>query len=144
MASTKQDPCSSTPVDQRSAEASIAAPADTSFPNSGSHHFALKRAFIKARNDADKCMIGPLSLLFDQDKKQYRMLEHSRLPSETCRSFSFAADAICSSKFSDVEGNWVVLGLHKGRKTLYLAFKEQVDMLGFLTKIRWQTVIALR
>lgn len=140
MASTKQDPCpsdTSIPVDQRSAEASVAAPADTSFSNSGPHDFALKCAFIKARNDAGTCMFGPLSQLFDQDKKQYTMLEHSRLPCETCRSFSFAADALCSSRFSDLEGNWVVLGLQKDRKRLYLAFKEQVDMLDFLTKIQW-------
>lgn len=136
----KQILCSSDtsrPANQASAEASVVAPADNSFSKSTPRGFALKCAFIRAQGDAGTCMFGPLALLFDQNKKQYMMFEHSRGPNETCRSFSFAADAICSSKFSDVEGNWTVLNLDNDRKTLYLAFKAHVDMLEFLTRIRW-------
>ena len=140
IAFTKQDPRHSnttTPVAKPSAEASVAAPAYSSSSNLRPHRFALKYAFIKSRNDAGRCLFGPLSLLLDQEKKQYTMLEHSRRSGETCRSFSFAADAISSSKFSDVEGNWLVLNLDKDGKTVYVTFEEQVDMLDFLTRIRW-------
>lgn len=96
------------------------------------YRVALSSAFITASNEAGTCMFGPLSLLFDQDKKQYKVLEHSH-----GRSISFAADAILWTKFSDVEGSWLELGLDKYSKTLYMAFEKHVDMLDFLTRIRW-------
>lgn len=130
-------PDTSIPANQPSAEASVVAPTGTLFPKSTPRGYALKCAFIKSRTDAGTCMFGPLSLLFDQDKKQYTMFEHSRGPNEACRSFSFPAESIYSSKFTDVEGNWMVVGLENDGKTLYMVFKEHVGMLDFLTRIRW-------
>jgi hypothetical protein len=139
ITSTKQDPHPSDisiPMDQPSSEAPITTPTDTSFSKSRHYCVALTAAFITMSNDGGTRMFGPLSLLFDQEKKQYTVLEHSRTSSETCRSVSFAADAILWTQFSDVEGDWLTLGLHKYSKTLYLVFEKQVDMLDFLTRIR--------
>jgi len=140
FAFTKQDPRlsdTSTPVDQPSVEASVAAPADTSPSNSRQHRFTLTAAFFAASNDVGTCMFRPLSLLFDQNKKHCTELEHFRHSSGACRSVSFAADAIRWTQFSDVEGSWLTLGLHEDLKTLYLVFEKQADMLDFLTRIRW-------